>query len=248
MSMAAVITAILATLATSLISGVLSMAGGMILMGVLGFLFTVPSAMVLHGIAQTFSNGSRVWLYRHSVRWRVLFPYSLGAIAVLLVFLFFQFVPSMGLVFLTIGLFPFLALILPSHIPLDIDNPPTAFLSGIVVTVAQMLAGASGPALDVFYLKSQLNRHEILGTKAVTQTLGHLIKLCYYALFLESLGGEPPWWIFPAIIVASVAGNRLGKEVVERIDDQLFRQAGRYVILLIGAVYLGKGLLIFWNS
>ena len=38
-----------ATLATSLISGVLSMAGGMILMGIFGYFLSVPAAMVLHG-------------------------------------------------------------------------------------------------------------------------------------------------------------------------------------------------------
>ena len=59
---------VLATLATSIISGVLSMAGGMILMGVFGFFLSEPAAMVLHGIAQTFSNGSRVWLYRRHIK------------------------------------------------------------------------------------------------------------------------------------------------------------------------------------
>jgi len=61
---------VLATLVTSFISGVLSMAGGMILMGVFGFSLTVPAAMVLHSIAQAFSNGSRVSLYRHLIKWR----------------------------------------------------------------------------------------------------------------------------------------------------------------------------------
>lgn len=65
---------LLATLATSLISGVLSMAGGMILMGVFSLLLSVPAAMVLHGIAQSFSNGSRVWLYRRHIKWRMLIP------------------------------------------------------------------------------------------------------------------------------------------------------------------------------
>ena len=43
---------VLVTLVTSFISGVLSMAGSMILMGVFGFFLTVPASMVLHGIAQ----------------------------------------------------------------------------------------------------------------------------------------------------------------------------------------------------
>ncbi len=85
---------ILAPFFTSLISGVLSMAGGMILMGVFGFFLTVPTAMVLHGIAQAFSNGSRVWLYRRHVKWHVLIFYCVGALFVLVAFSIFQFVPD----------------------------------------------------------------------------------------------------------------------------------------------------------
>jgi len=74
---------IAATLATSLISGVLSMAGGMILMGVMSSLLSIPTAIVLHGVAQTISNGSRVWLYREYICWSILLPYSVGALAIL---------------------------------------------------------------------------------------------------------------------------------------------------------------------
>lgn len=42
---------VFATLLTSLFSGALSMAGGMILMGIFGLFLSVPTAMVLHGIA-----------------------------------------------------------------------------------------------------------------------------------------------------------------------------------------------------
>jgi uncharacterized protein len=44
---------------TSMISGVFGMAGGLILMLILGQLLSVPAAMVLHGITQFFSNGWR---------------------------------------------------------------------------------------------------------------------------------------------------------------------------------------------
>ena len=119
---------VLATFATSIISGVLSMAGGMILMGVFGFFLSVPAAMVLHGVAQTFSNGSRVWLYRRHIKWRVLGYYSIGAFAVLGLFATLTFVPSIGLVFILIGCFPFLALALPTTINLDMERGPCVFL------------------------------------------------------------------------------------------------------------------------
>ncbi len=234
---------VIATLATSLISGVLSMAGGMILMGVFGLFLTVPTAMVIHGIAQAVSNGSRIWLHRQHIRWSVLLPYAIGSFAVLAAFVVITFVPNKGLVFILIGIFPFLAFITPKSINLDIEKPVTAFVCGLLVTTAQMLAGASGPVLDIFYVQSKLSRYEILGTKAITQTLGHIIKLVYYGLFLGvSTGDEVPLWIVPAVIIAALLGNYLGKLVVDRMDDALFKNIGRVAILLIGLAYIGKGL------
>ena len=55
--------------------------------------------------------------------------------------------------------FPLLALRLPASIDLDMEKKPVAFLSGLVVTTAQMLAGASGPVLDIFYVKSRTAKY-----------------------------------------------------------------------------------------
>ena len=49
----------------------------------------------------------------------------------------------------------------------------------------QLIAGASGPILDVFYNGSSLNRREIVATKAFTQAMGHLIKLAFYLRLFE---------------------------------------------------------------
>ena len=231
----------LATLVTSLISGVLSMAGGMILMVVFGFFLSVPVAMVLHGIAQTFSNGSRVWLYRRHIRWHLLAFYTVGALAMTGLFAMFTFVPDIGLVFILIGTFPFLALAVPKSINLDMEKAPVAALSGVLVTTAQLLAGASGPVLDIFYVQSRLTRKEILGTKAVTQTLGHVLKLVYYGAIMAVAGTELPTWVFPAVVTAAVLGNYLGSLIVARMTDNQFKQTGRYVIMVVGVICIGKG-------
>ena len=233
---------VLATLATSIISGVLSMAGGMILMGVFGFFLSVPAAMVLHGIAQTFSNGSRVWLYRRHIKWCVLGYYSMGAFAVLGLFTTLAFVPSIGLVFLLIGCFPLLALILPTSINLDMTRGPVSLFSGIIVTTAQMLAGASGPVLDIFYVKSKMSKEGILGTKAVTQTLGHVLKLIYYAFMMAIASDLVPAWLIPAVVAAAIIGNYCASLLVTRLSDHQFKKIGRYVISLICVIYIGKGI------
>lgn len=242
---AAVLT--LATLLTSLISGVLSMAGGLILMGVFGFLLSVPAAMVLHGVAQAASNGSRVWLYRAHIRPSVLIPYSIGAATVLAAFVALAFVPDKGVMFILIGLFPFAALLMPKRLHVDIEKPAVALVCGVLVTTAQMLAGASGPVLDVFYVGSRLTRYEVLATKGVTQTLGHIIKLGYYGFLLGGasfVGPDPELalWLFPAVIVAAITGNWLGKHIVDRLHDDQFRTWGRYIIMVIGVAYIAKGM------
>lgn len=234
---------ILATLVTSLVSGVLSMAGGMILMVVFGFFLSVPAAMVLHGLAQAVSNGSRVWIYRRSILWRVLAFYAVGALAMTAVFVSFTFVPSIGIVFILIGSFPFLALVVPKSINLDMERGAVAVFSGILVTAAQLLAGASGPVLDIFYTQSQMTKEQILGTKAVTQTLGHILKLIYYGALMAAASSELPAWVVAAVVIAAILGNYLGSLVVARLTDNQFKQVGRYVIMVIGVICIGKGLL-----
>ena|SRR5438552_12395230 len=68
-----------ASLFTALVSGILGMAGGMMLMGVLLTLLPLPAAMMLHGIAQLASNGWRALLLRQQIDWRIVSGYAAGS-------------------------------------------------------------------------------------------------------------------------------------------------------------------------
>lgn len=57
----------LAAFATSVISAVFGMAGGMILMGLYAATLPVRVAMVLHGVTQLFANGFRAFLLRERI-------------------------------------------------------------------------------------------------------------------------------------------------------------------------------------
>src|SRR5258707_7523047 len=71
----------LSALVTSFISGILGMAGGMILMGILLAALPLPAAMMLHGITQLASNAWRAFLWRTQVDWRGLRCCPLPALA-----------------------------------------------------------------------------------------------------------------------------------------------------------------------
>ena len=66
-------------LATSVLSGVLGMAGGIILMAILIAVMSVSGAMVVHGIVQGTANGSRAFFLRGHIVWRVMPFYVAGA-------------------------------------------------------------------------------------------------------------------------------------------------------------------------
>jgi len=230
-----------AVLATSILSGVVGMAGGMILMAALTLLASVPAAMMLHGVTQTGSNGSRAWFLRAHIRWRMLPPYLLGAALCVGVFSLLAFVPERGLVLILVGLFPWLGRVMPAIERLDVERTGPAIACGAIVTAAQLLAGASGPLLDVFFLRSALTRHQIVATKAVTQTIGHLTKLGYYGTLLllagglESVTADFPAWLFIVVVPTALLGTRIGTRILDRLDEAQFRTISGRIILAIGA-------------
>jgi uncharacterized membrane protein YfcA len=237
----AVLLLILGTVfATSILSGVIGMAGGMILMAVLVSVQSVAAAMIVHGTVQATANGSRAIFLRKHIIWRILPGYLLGAALALAGFISVVLVPEPAVILLTIGAFPWLARALRSLHGLDITRGATSVVCGALVTAAQLFAGASGPVLDVFYLNTRLNRHQIIASKAVTQTLGHLLKLIYYGLIVGVTEPIPGWFLAVAVATA-VLGTRIGTLLLTHVDDTQFRRVSGWVILALGALCMVQG-------
>src|SRR5262245_6495430 len=97
----------LAILASSFISGVFGMAGGMILLGVLLNYFDVPSAMILFSIIQFCANGWRAWQWRHFILWPIFYKYLVGAMISFAAMYTVKFVPDKMMVYFSLGLMPF---------------------------------------------------------------------------------------------------------------------------------------------
>ena len=153
-------------------------------MAILVSTVSVAAAMMIHGAVQATANGSRAWFLRSHIQWQILPAYLFGSATVLGIFSAITLVPDPSVILILIGSFPWLARLSPEFSGLNIKRTATALACGGVVTAAQLLAGASGPLLDVFYLNTPLTRHQIIASKAITQTIGHLLKLVYYGLII----------------------------------------------------------------
>src|SRR6201981_3125045 len=108
MTISAYVLLALTILLSSFISGIFGMAGGMILIGVLLNYFDVATGMVLFSIIQLFANGWRALQWRSYVLWPIFGFYVLGAFISFSFMWMIAFVPDKALVFLALGLMPFL--------------------------------------------------------------------------------------------------------------------------------------------
>lgn len=225
---------------TSFISGILGMAGGMILMGILLVLMPVPAAMMLHGSTQMAANGWRAWLWRSAIDWRVFRGTAYGALAVLAAFSLLQLVASRPVVYLILGLTPFVSFVLPPKLKLNVDRRGHAFACGVVCTVLSLLSGVSGPLLDVFFLPSKMDRRGVVATKAASQTFAHLVKIVYFGMLVTSGRGSIEWWFALPMIALAMAGTTLSRKVLEKMSDRDFRRWTRWTVSAIGVFYLGN--------
>lgn len=230
------------TLVTAFISGILGMAGGMILMGVLLAFLPLPAAMMLHGISQLASNGGRAFMLRDEVDWRVFRGYVVGAALALGLFAATSIVVGKAAALIAMGLTPFAALLLPEKLHLNVERRGHSALCGFVCLALNLVAGIAGPILDAFFVRSKMSRHAVVATKALTQTLSHLVKIVYFGGVIAVQGGEVSPWLIPTMVLLAFLGTSLSRPVLERMSDASFRQWTRWTVMTLGALYLASGL------
>src|SRR5712692_8603132 len=177
---------------TSFVSGVFGMAGGMVLLGVLLNYFDVATGMILFSIIQFFANGWRVVQWRQYVLWPIFGWYLLGAVISFSFMWLIAFVPDKAMVYLALGLMPFVVEALPASMRPNIEWRGVPFFTGIVTTVIQILAGVGGLFLDIFFQKSTLDRKTTNATKAVAQSFSHIMRAAYFGS-LSGVGDLPLW-------------------------------------------------------
>ena len=227
---------------SSFISGTFGMAGGMVLLGVLLVYFDVTTAMVLFSILQFFANGWRVILWWRFVRWPIFWWYLAGAVIAAAAMRAVAFVPDKALVYFLLGILPFAVDILPARARPSIEWRGVPFITGLLTTVIQILAGVGGLFLDIFFQKSSLDRKTTIATKAPAQTISYILRGAYFASFGSVTGLNEPaaWGLVAGAVVLAVIGVQLTPYAVERMSDHGFRRWVQAIIVAISVVYLAR--------
>lgn len=217
------------------------MAGGMVFMAVITIYLGVSEAMVVHGAVQSMSNSYRSYLLHTFIRWDVLGFHLIGALPVIIVLVFVSFAPDKRLLFVALGLLPFLLWLPRGWFQGDAEKPSHAILCGSMIMTLNVTAGVAGPALDFFYIKTKMTRHQIVATKAVTMFLSHMVKIAYFGIPLIlacGTGTLPAWWVFALALPCVMIGTFGGTRVLHRLNDINFKYYTKYLVTAVGIYYL----------
>src|SRR5690606_25694506 len=111
-------------------------------------------------------------------------------------------------------------------------------LSGALV----ISVGVAGPMIDIFFIRTAMDRRKVIATKASIQTLSHLAKVAFY--WNAAAGLSTIDWIALAVAApTAILGTRTGNSILQKITDANFRAWTRWVVTAVGAVYLAQGML-----
>ncbi|MFN7104567.1 MAG: TSUP family transporter [Pseudorhizobium sp.] len=225
---------------TSLLSGVFGMAGGLILLWVLLFLMPVATAIAVHGAIQMVANGSRAWFSRQYIDFRILGILCAGLAISAVALLAIDYRPNIITVSIAIGLMPILVWLPVERLHLDASRPSHALVCGLAAGALTLGVGVSGPTIDIFFIRTSMDRRVVIATKAAAQLISHATKVAFYRSAAKELS-QPDWIAIALAAPIAVLGTRTGNVILQRLTDAGFRMWTRWIVTGVGAVYLVQG-------
>jgi uncharacterized membrane protein YfcA len=237
-SLRLIVLAIVAFVA-AMLAAVTGFGGAAVLLPMLVFVFGVRDAIPILTVAQLIGNGSRVWLNRFELNWKVVAWFAVGGIPMaILGGILFAHAP---LAALTRVLGEFLILIVIwRHLPrASTFRPPLKSFAiiGAASSFLSALLGSVGPLMAPFFLAYGLVKGAYIGSEALSTVVMHIAKLIAYResaiLPLRSvLCGL-------ALGPIMVAGSFVGKRIVDRLPERVFVFIIDLTLLTAGILFLG---------
>ncbi|GLQ11115.1 hypothetical protein GCM10007913_30470 [Devosia yakushimensis] len=243
MSLLVGVAMLVAVFGTSMISGIFGMAGGLILLGIFLLILPVGTAIAVQGIIQLIANGSRAFFSRAYIDWRVLGIMTLGLLTAAAILFIVRYTPDLATVCITIGLLPILLWIPQSWLALDASKPHHAFICGFLGGGINLAVGVAGPTIDMFFIRTPMDRRTIIATKAAAQVVNHAGKIIFY--WNATMVLAPAEWAAVALAAPfAIMGTSAGHWVLQRLTDANFKRWTRLIVTAIGTFYLVRGILL----
>lgn len=215
---------------TALITSLFGAGGGLVLLLLMALVIPPAALIPVHGLVQLGSNISRATLTWRQINWRVILAFAPGTLlGAWLGSLVLVQVPD-SLWQLSIALFV-LWLCWGPPLPGAVFGPVGIALAAALTGFASLFLGATGPLVAAFIKQIPQPRFATVATFATAMTLQHAPK----AVLFGSLGFVLMDWLgfVVLMVMATLAGNRLGLALLGRISDHGFHRLFNIALTLL---------------
>ena len=225
---------------TAALSGVAGIGGGTILIGVLYAIGLAPAVAVpLHASVQFVSNLSRTLAYFRHVEWRAAGWFLLTAAPTPFLIAPYVAAADVNLILLLLA-----GLILTSLIPSrgraePLRPTPSFLLAGFLNGTLGMFVSATGLFVGRLFLRPEWPKERVIATLAMTQTLGHLLRVLGYASVGFAVTEQLD--LFVPIALAVIAGTFAGRGLNEKLDERAFRTLFKAILVVLSLKLIYDG-------
>lgn len=215
---------------TSVLSGILGMAGGTLLLMIMAQFFPPMVLIPLHGVVQFGSNSSRALFSFKSIHQNIVVSFIFGAITGAIIGS--QFLVSLpeGLSRIILGSFILLMTWMPEFKSVP-RVPGKFFFVGLITCFLSLFIGATGPLQAPFFLREGLKKEALVATKAACQTAQHFLKVSAFMALGVSL--SPYLFLLCGMLLAVFAGAFTGKLILHRTSEGVFLLFFKLVITIL---------------
>lgn len=220
----------IAALLTAFISAVAGTAGGLILLAVMALVFPPVLLIPMHTVVQLSSSASMLLS-----RWRdflrsLVVPFALGAIVGAAIGgQIFVSLPQ-NILQIILGVSILVLAWVPKIARFGPERGRFIFV-GFVTTFLGMFISATGTLLATFVAAVAPDRRNHIATVGGLMSVVHIAKLTAFGLLGVGFGSYVP--LMAAMIVTSIVGTWLGKSVLDRIPERLFRIAFQIILTFL---------------
>ncbi|WP_328257377.1 sulfite exporter TauE/SafE family protein [Proteus terrae] len=236
------IAVILLAVFSGVISGVVGTGSSILLIPALTYVFGAKEAVPIMALASVMGNLSRIYLWRHSIRFKPLFYYLLPGIpAVVLGANTLWIMPEK---WLNIGMGMFFILMIPViHLLRKHQiNMKTyqVIIAGAVIGYLTGVVFSTGPLTIPIFSAYGLTLGPLLATEAAASFVIYLTK----ALTFSQLGAVNSFILISGALVGSglTVGNYLGKKLVLKLTPKLFQWLLDAMLIFAGGSLLFNGI------
>jgi uncharacterized membrane protein YfcA len=196
-------------------------------------------AVPLFAAVQFASNFTRTIAYLKDVEWRAAGWFLLTAAPTPFLVAPFVAQTNVDVILLLLA-----GLILVSLIPAkdggDPIKPVPAFLlAGFLNGSIGMFVGATGLFVGRLFLRPEWKKETVIGTLALTQTLGHLMRVIGYASvgFVVTQRTE----LLLPLVVAVIAGTFAGKALNQKLPEAQFKVLFKAILVVLSLKLIYDG-------